>query len=152
MVLFFSCKSDSRIANVRLSVCLSVRLSVCQSQKPLSLSELLLSTIKPINQRAIDHQAYRPLSLSTIYQLSDLLSRLLSHFGLLIDHNIHSLASDTYCPFQHVLWNIFNSKDWSFLYLGTCKVCQQKIFIGDYLIGVRINNEDHLWDCWWVKE
>ena len=54
---FFSRESNSTIANVRLSVCLSVHLS----QKPLSLSELLLSTIKPI-----DHQAYQPLSLSTI--------------------------------------------------------------------------------------
>ena len=45
----FSSESDYRIANVRLS------------QKPLSLSELLLSTIEPIN-----HNAYWPLSLSTI--------------------------------------------------------------------------------------
>ena len=50
----FSRESNSRIANVHLSVCLL-------SPKPLSLSELLLSTIKPI-----DHQAYRPSSLSTI--------------------------------------------------------------------------------------
>ena len=41
----FSRESDSRIANVRLSVCLSV----CLSQKPLSLSELLLLAIEPIN-------------------------------------------------------------------------------------------------------
>ena len=68
----FSRESDSRIANVRLSVCLSVRLS----QKPLSLSELLLSSIKPIC-----HWAYQPSSQSTIepinhraYQLSSLLT------------------------------------------------------------------------------
>ena len=36
-------------------------MSVCLSPKPLSLLELLLLTIKPIN-----HQAYRPLSLLTI--------------------------------------------------------------------------------------
>ena len=41
-----------------MPICLSVRPS---SQKPLSLSELLLSTIEPIN-----HRAYWPLSLSTI--------------------------------------------------------------------------------------
>ena len=40
---------------------MSVRLSVRQSQKPLSLSELLLLTIEPI-----DHLAYWPSSLSTI--------------------------------------------------------------------------------------
>ena len=40
-----------------MSVCQSVR----QSQKPLSLSELLLSTIEPI-----DHQAYQPSSPLTI--------------------------------------------------------------------------------------
>ena len=49
----FSRESDSRIANVRLSLRLL--------QKPLSLPKLLLSTIKPI-----DHQAYQPLSLLTI--------------------------------------------------------------------------------------
>ena len=42
---FFSHKSDSRIANVHLSVCLSLT-------KTISLSELLLLTIKPINHRA----------------------------------------------------------------------------------------------------
>ena len=67
--LIFSCKSDSRIANVCPSV--------CQSPKPLSLSELILSTIEPIDHGAyqpsspltiesIDHQAYRPSSLLTI--------------------------------------------------------------------------------------
>ena len=44
---------DSTIANVRLSV--------CQSQKPLSLSELPLSAIEPIV-----HQAYQPSRLSPI--------------------------------------------------------------------------------------
>ena len=45
--MFFSRESDSRIANVRPSV--------CPSQKTLSLSELLLLTIEPI-----DHRAYQP--------------------------------------------------------------------------------------------
>ena len=60
-------ESDSTIANVRLSV--------RQSQKPLSLSEMLLSAIEPI-----DHRAYRPSSLLTIKSLltSGLLSRLLN--------------------------------------------------------------------------
>ena len=43
------------------SVCLSVR----PSQKPLSLSELLLSAIEPI-----DHRANQPLSLSTIQPIN----------------------------------------------------------------------------------
>ena len=60
----FSRESDSRIANVRLSV----RQSVSLFQKPLSLSESSLSAIMPIGHY--------------IYRLSDLLSRLLSHFGL----------------------------------------------------------------------
>ena len=85
----FSHKSDSTITNVCPSLCPSV----FQSQKPLSLSESLqltikpiyhqaywssiLSNIKPINHWAyqpsnsstnkpIDHQAYQPLSLQTI--------------------------------------------------------------------------------------
>ena len=58
----------------QMSVCLSVRPSVCLLQKPLSLPELLLLTNEPIDLS----------SLSTIdHQLSDLLSRLLCHFGLL---------------------------------------------------------------------
>ena len=79
----FSCESDSRIANVRLSI----RLSVCLSQKPLSLSELLLLTNEPINHQAYLPSSHRPSSLSTIYRLSDLLSRLLSHFGLFGNKN-----------------------------------------------------------------
>ena len=55
--MFFSRKSDSRIANVHSSV----RPSVCLSQKPLSLSELLLLAIEPI-----DHWAYQPSRLYTI--------------------------------------------------------------------------------------
>ena len=61
----------------RLYKCPSVRPSVCQSPKPLSLSELLLSTSEPINQWAyqpsslstiepINHQAYQPSSLLII--------------------------------------------------------------------------------------
>ena len=46
---FFSRESDSRIANVRLSVCLL--------QKPLSLSELLLLTNVPVDHQAINHRA-----------------------------------------------------------------------------------------------
>ena len=67
----------SRESDSRMSVCLSFRLSVCLLPKPLSLSDLLLSDIKPIDHQAyqplslstikpIDHQAYRPLSLSSI--------------------------------------------------------------------------------------
>ena len=40
---------------------LQLQMSVYLSQKPLSLSELLLLAIEPI-----DHQAYQPLSLSAI--------------------------------------------------------------------------------------
>ena len=69
----FSYKSNSTIANV----CLSVSFSVCLSQKPLSLSELLLSTMESIDHGAywpwslltiepIDHRAYQPSSLLTI--------------------------------------------------------------------------------------
>ena len=56
---------------------MSIRQSVRQSQKPLGLSESLLSTIEPINHQAywpsslltiepIDYWAYWPSSLSTI--------------------------------------------------------------------------------------
>ena len=62
---------------------MSVCQSVCLLQKPLSLSELLLSTNEPIDHWAIGHGANQPWSLSTLYWLSDLLSRHLSHFGLL---------------------------------------------------------------------
>ena len=69
ILALFSRKSNSRIANVRLSVCLSV----CYK----NLSELLLSAIEPIDHWAywlsslltikpIDHWAYWPLSLLTI--------------------------------------------------------------------------------------
>ena len=61
----FSRKSDSTIANVRLSVCLL--------PKPLSLSELLLSAIEPINNQPIDHRVYQTSSISS----SGLLLRLL---------------------------------------------------------------------------
>ena len=37
---------------LQMSVCQSVRQSVCLSQKPLSLSKLLLFAIKPIYHRA----------------------------------------------------------------------------------------------------
>ena len=46
---FFSCESDSRIANVRLSVCLSVT-----------------ETPQPLRIAPVGHRAYQPLSLSTI--------------------------------------------------------------------------------------
>ena len=71
-------QSRKRLENCKcLSVCQSVSLSVCLSQKPLSLSESLLSTIKPIYHwtyrqsslvtiRPIDHWAYQASSLSTI--------------------------------------------------------------------------------------
>ena len=67
-IYLFSRESDSRISNVRLSV----SLSVCYK-----------------NPSASQNCSYRPSShqqssLSTIYWLSDLLSRLLSHFGLLL--------------------------------------------------------------------
>ena len=50
-------KSNSRIINVHLSVCPLV----CQKAKPHSISELLLLTIEPT-----DNRAYQPLSLLTI--------------------------------------------------------------------------------------
>ena len=61
----FSGKSDSRIANVHLSVCLSITVTPL----PLRIAPIIhraylplsLSTIEPI-----DHRAYRPSSLSTI--------------------------------------------------------------------------------------
>ena len=49
------------VAKATLQSQMSVCLSVSPLPKPLSLSELLLSTIEPIN-----HHAYRPSSLSTI--------------------------------------------------------------------------------------
>ena len=60
------------VAKSTLQSQMSVNLSVRLSQKPLSLSELLLSAIEPINHRAyrssrlstikpIDHLAYQPL-------------------------------------------------------------------------------------------
>ena len=52
---------DFSVAKATLELQMSHRPSVCLSQKPLSLSELLVSTIKPIG-----HRAYQPLSLSTI--------------------------------------------------------------------------------------
>ena len=72
--LLFSCKSNSRIA----IVCLSVHLSICyQELKIARLDRLCLSTIVPIAPPAywpsclltimlIDHQAYRPSCLLTI--------------------------------------------------------------------------------------
>ena len=62
--MFFSLFSESRVANV----CLSIGLS----PKPLCLSESLLSTIEHI-----DHLAYQPSSLLSLLT-SCLLSRLLS--------------------------------------------------------------------------
>ena len=133
----FSRESDSRIANVRLSVCLSVRhRNPLASQNPVYLLlSLYLDAYRSLSLsiiKAIDHRGYEPSSLSTmepshltnhlsrqsailpplspdsyyanhqlfrdlsaimpplsmvpyghyIYRLSDLLSRLLSHFGL----------------------------------------------------------------------
>ena len=49
------------VAKATLESQMSVCLSVCPLQKPLSLTESLLSSIKPIN-----HQAYRPSCLLTI--------------------------------------------------------------------------------------
>ena len=85
MFHIFSCKSYSRIANVRLSVHQSVHQSVTKTPQPLRIAPidhwsdqpLSLSTIKPIDQQAyrplslltiepIDHWAYRPSSLSNI--------------------------------------------------------------------------------------
>ena len=50
----FSCVFSVAKATLQsqMSVRLSICLSVCLSQKPLSLSELCLLTIKPINHRA----------------------------------------------------------------------------------------------------
>ena len=53
----FSRESDSIIANVRLSVSPSVCLSVCLS---------VTKTPQPLRFAPINHQAYQPLSLSTI--------------------------------------------------------------------------------------
>ena len=68
--MLFSRKSDSRIANVCPSV--------CPSQKPLSLSKSSLSAIMLIYWSLRYLSAIMPIT----YWLSDLLSRLLSHFGL----------------------------------------------------------------------
>ena len=65
------------VAKATLEWQMSVCMSVCLSQKPLSLLEFLLLAIEPINHRAyrplslltikpIDHQAYQPSKLSTI--------------------------------------------------------------------------------------
>ena len=53
--LFLFCTIRFSVAKATLQSQMSIRLSVRQSQKPLSLSETLLSTIQPIN-----HQAYQP--------------------------------------------------------------------------------------------
>ena len=56
-IKFFSCKSDSTIANVRLSVCLST----IEPINPQAYQPSSLLTIQPNN-----HPAYQPSSLSTI--------------------------------------------------------------------------------------
>ena len=108
MNILFSLKSDSRIQNVCLTV--------CPSQEPLSLSELLLSTIEPIDHRAyqpsnlltiepINHQTYWPSSLLTIKPInhwahwplslltSGLLSQLLSLSACLIAPKTRNFGS-----------------------------------------------------------
>ena len=67
-VCIFSRNSNSRIANVRLSVCQSITKT---SFSELLLWPLSLSTIEPI-----DHWTYQPLSLSTSGLLLWLLSLL----------------------------------------------------------------------------
>ena len=73
------------VAKATLQSQMSVRLSVWLSPKPLSLSELLLSTIEPICHQAywpsspltikpIDHQAHWPSSLLNLALLLQLLS------------------------------------------------------------------------------
>ena len=85
----FSRESNSTIANVRLSVCLSV-IKTPQSLRIAPIYHwvyrpLSLSTIEPINHQAylksslltikpIDYWAYQPLSLMTLVLLSRLLS------------------------------------------------------------------------------
>ena len=75
--LIFSCKSDSRIANVRLSVRQSVSHQNPSASQNWSYQPLSPLTMEPINHQAhwqsslstikpIDHQAYWPSSLLTI--------------------------------------------------------------------------------------
>ena len=88
----------------QMSICQSVRQSVCPSQKPISLSESsiyanmpiywslrYLSAIMPIsfhaNQWLIGMKTPSPHIVpigNFIYRLSDLLLQLLSHFGLFL--------------------------------------------------------------------
>ena len=84
---FFSCKSDSRIANVRLSVSPSVCLSVCHKFPSASQNRAYqpnLSLSQPISIITICHHAYQP---SCPYGLLTyaLLLQLISHFGLFLE-------------------------------------------------------------------
>ena len=130
---FFSCKSNSANANVHLSV--------HPLPKPLSLSELLLSTIEPIDHQAywpsslstikpINHQVYRPSNLATIkpinhkaYQPSSLLTsglllRLLSLLACFckIPIEFSSLCSDISSSFE--IWANFSQYC---LYFVSCR-------------------------------
>ena len=97
----FSRESNSRIANVRLSVRLS--------QKPLSLSELLLSAIEPINHQAYYHHAYQPLSLSTIEPINHRAYRPSSLLTLALLSRLLSLSacfeSFPYHYFKNLMYN-----------------------------------------------
>ena len=87
MQYIFSRKSDSRIANVRLSVSPSVCLSVCHKFPSASQNRAYqpnLSLSQPISIITICHHAYQP---SCPYGLLTyaLLLQLISHFGLFLE-------------------------------------------------------------------
>ena len=92
----FSHESNSTIANIFLSVHLSVCLSVRLKSKPLCLSEL-----------PIDHQAYQPSSLTTIQPINHWAYRPSSLLTIKpIDHQVYRPSSPlTIKPIE--LWSSF---------------------------------------------
>ena len=74
---FFSCESDSRIANVRLSVRQSVRQSVTKTPQPLRIKPICHYAYLLISQTPISHHANQPIIPSShnyAYWLLDLLA------------------------------------------------------------------------------
>ena len=81
------------VAKTTLQSQMSVRLSVSPLPKPLSLSELLLLTIKPINQNA-----YRPSSLLTIKPIN-----LSSSFATFKPFGLFAYSFDCHYSFLNVI-------------------------------------------------
>ena len=92
-----------------MSVCGSVRPSVCLSQKPLSLSKSSLSAIMLLYWSLRYLSAIMPIT----YRLSDLLLRLLSHFGLFL------FFSSFFLYFY-----ILPHREYSTLYVCVCELAE----------------------------